>query len=722
MLKRCLYAFGLLLIMVPNHLAMAQNSASAQIHALFTHTPVQLDGVLDDSIWQVAEKISDFTQRELQVGNKATERTEVAIAYTKDYLYVAVWCFDKDAKRLIAKEMKRDFSHIQDDNFMLIFDTYGDKRNGFMFVTNPNGARADMQIFNNGGSTNSSWNGVWDVKTKINNEGWFAEIQIPFSTLKYRTGVDVQNWGVNFERNIRRKREQVRWQGWSRDNKIEQVNKAGKLIGLDSLRNRKFIEFKPYAIGGIETIGGKSDRVQNIGGDINYLITPTYRLNVTLNTDFAQVESDRQIVNLTRFPVFFPERREFFLEGNDFFDFGFGGNRVIPFYSRKIGLNENRESVPILAGARLLGKENNHTLGIMSIQTASTKDQSSTQYTTASWRQDVGKQSVIGGMTTNKISDNRWHSTTGVNGRYSISNFLGNKNIDIGGAVIHTYNSDTSFNSQAFAYRFYLYYPNDRWTVIASTQRSPMEFNPEVGLMRRTNFFENFAMFEFKPRPLKRLKFIRQYYFQPAVLTLVNYEDTKKLQSFEYRFRYLGFETKNGEDVRLDYKRRAEGLSDSFAISTDVIIPKSTYWWNEWEASFRTFNGRTIYGRTALFWGDFYNGTRFRHSTELNWRTNKYMNVSLSYESNNIRLPNGRVNANLVAGRIEYAVNPNVFGSLFGQWNNSSHALNFNYRLQIIPKIGTDFYLIVNQLYDAQGSLKHMRTTVLGKLIWRFTT
>ena len=267
-----------------------------------------------------------------------SERTEVAILYNSKSIYVGVRCFDSQPNALIAKELKRDFDIDLDDNFMIIVDSYRDKRNGFVFATNPNAARSDYQVFNNGGSKNEYWNGVWNVQTHITPEGWFAEFEIPLSTLKFPKDKTDQIWGINFERNIRRKREQVRWQGWSRNNKFEMVNQAGTLTGLEGLSQKRFIEIKPYVIGGTEFSGENNTNLFNGGGDVNYLINPAYRLNITLNTDFAQVESDEQQINITRFPLFFPELREFFLEGDDFFDFNYGGNRITPFYTRRIGL------------------------------------------------------------------------------------------------------------------------------------------------------------------------------------------------------------------------------------------------------------------------------------------------------------------------------------------------------------------------------------------------
>lgn len=712
---------GLLFMLLLTVVSSAQGQDDKRMRAQFTAEEIVIDGRLEEAVWQQADRVSRFTQRELQLGEAASERTEVAIAYDEHKLYVAVWCYDSAPDKLIARELRRDFDYSLDDNFMVIIDTYHDKRNGFLFVTNPNAARFDAQVYNNGASTNAFWNGVWDVKTRVTAEGWFAEFEIPLYTLKYRAHLEEQLWGINFERNIRRKREQVRWQGWSRDARLEQLNLAGELGGLRQLRDKRFVEVKPYAIGGGEQQPGAKRLTGNVGGDINYLLSPTYRLNLTFNTDFAQVEADQQQVNITRFPLFFPELREFFLEGDDFFNFGFGGNRIIPFYTRRIGLNEQREAVPIVAGARLLGKEDNATFGLMSLQTAASGGQPSTNYTTASWRQDVGNQSVIGAMTTNTITGDRWHSTTGINGRYSTSKFLGNKNLDFGGAVLQTYNTDDGYDPAATAFRFFVSYPNDLINVFASAQRGPSEFDPEVGLLLRRSFREQFAGINIKPRPKGRLKWIRQFDFSPLNLTNTQYDDNGTIQSFSYSFQYLGFDTRKGERIALDHAVVAEGLRSNFTIAPGIVIPAGLYWWRQSNARLSTFRGRILSLTSNWSWGEFYNGESVQSRNELLWRTSKYFNVSLRYEKNVVRLPYGSFQTDLIGTRVAYALHPNLFGSLLSQWNSAQNEFNLNFRLQFIPRIGTDFFLIVNQVYDTTtGKADPTRGTILGKLIWRF--
>lgn len=700
--------------------AFGQHSAPDTLVAFFTRDDMRLDGILNEEAWSMAMHISNFTQRELNIDQPGTERTEVAIVYTSRSLFIGVWCFDREPDKLIAKELKRDFDHSIDDSFGVIIDTYNDDRNGFQFVTNPNGARQDGQVLDNGASVNKSFNGVWNVKTTKTDQGWFAEFEIPFYMLKFRSGVKRQVWGINFERNIRRKREQILWQGWSRDSNLELVNRAGTLIGLDSLVTKQYIEVKPYGIAGKEfNTSAKDKSIANIGGDINYLITPTLRLNLTANTDFAQVESDREVINLTRFPVFFPERREFFLEGQDYFNMQLG-SRILPFYSRRIGLNEDRETVPIIAGVRLLGKVNNSTIGAMSIQTAEQGETPSTNFSVLSFRQDVLEQSTIGIMTTNKFENGRWFSSTGGYGRYSTSKFLQDKNLNIGAAYVQNFYNDSTIRD-ASAHRVFLSYPNDKMQLDVAWQRSATNFNPEVGFLARSNFQELYTELELNPRPKNFLTWIRRFSFKPIDMNYFIYDDTHELQSFFYELRPLGFWTRSGEFFEFNIQRRAEGLRDPFAITDEIIIPSGEYWMNRMEVQASSFRGRAISFDTYINWGDFYTGKITQSEFALLWRMSKYLTTTFTYERNWVNLSEGSFTTDLVNTRFDYAVSPNVFGSFFSQWNTEDEEVILNYRLQIIPKIGADFFFIVNQVYDtAERRMDIQKTVVIGKLIWRF--
>ncbi|HGY55177.1 MAG TPA: hypothetical protein ENK44_05740 [Caldithrix abyssi] len=712
------FKYFLLFIFLGIHIVSAQVSQPNQITALRIESKIEIDGNLDEPQWNKAIKISNFTQRELEEGKPVTEDTRVAILYDDRNLYIGVWCYDSNPDGIIARKMKRDFRWGGDDNFEIIIDTYHNHRDGYLFVTNPNGSRADALIQDNGKYSNKSWDGVWDVRARITEEGWFAEFEIPFSTLKF-SQKEEQVWGINFERNIRRKREQVMWQGWSRDSELEQVSRAGILKGLRGLQSVDLLEVKPYLIGGWQNkVDAEGKTTFNAGGDINYLITPTVKLNITLNTDFAQVESDLTRINLSRFSLYYPEKREFFLESKDYFDFGMG-RRIQPFYSRRIGISPDRHEIPIIAGARILGKQGKTTLGAMSIQTAAKDSIPTTNFSVLRWRQDVGDQSGIGLIGVAKLEHSRQNGVLGGDFIYSTDRLFGDKNLRLGGAYALSYTSDIE-NKTGEAQRIYLSMPNDFIEFDAAWERSQKDFNPEVGFLRRENYQLFYTELQFNPRP-KFLPFMRQLVVKPLDINYYLNDQTGELISFESEFRPLGFSTKSGEFFEFNIQRNAENLTEPFPIHEDVTIPTGEYWFTRYEIQAHTFSGRPLFGFGEINWGEFYKGRRTRLQLFLVYRMNKYVSFSVNAKQNDIDLPEGAFITREYSGRMEYAFNPNLFGSVFGQWNSEDREVLFNFRLNWIPKPGADLYFVVNQSFDTQGGYwRGTNTAVLSKLVWRF--
>jgi len=717
MVRFILGLVGFLLMFVPE-VAFGQVSKPDVIRALRVRERIRLDGLLNEAAWQQAEHISNFTQRELNEGAPATEWTEVAVLYDDANLYVGVWCYDSEPERIVAEEMKRDFSYRSEDNFKLILDTYHDGRNGYLFVTNPNGARFDALVQDNGQSINRAWDGVWDVKTRITPEGWFAEFRIPFSTLKfYRRRQQV--WGINFERNIRRKREQVLWQGWSRNFRLEQVSHAGTLVGIEIVGKVTLVELKPYGTSGTEARPGHNITwVNRAGFDVNYLITPAVKFNFTVNTDFAQVESDRIRVNLTRFSLFYPEKREFFLEGSSYFSFSLGGG-VQPFYSRRIGLAPDRSTIPILGGVRVLGKTGRTTLGAMSIQTARKDTIPSTNYTVFRVKRDVGKESSIGFIGVGKFQPGRQNVVYGVDFLYSTSRFMGSRRLVFGAALAQSYTSDRPDRIGA-AYRLFLEYPNDRVDFQIYWNRADGSFNPETGFLRRKNFQKVGAELRFKPRPAF-LPWIQRLVFKPFEFDYYIDENTGRLQSFSSEFRPFGFTTRSGEMFEANIQREAEYLTEDFEIFEGQVISAGEYWFTRYELQFRTFSGRRCHAFFLVNWGDFYRGQRTRWFVRGTWKLNRHVSISSDFSENRISLPGGEFAVHEIGGRIDLAASPDLFGSVFGQWNNEDKTILLNFRMNWIPTPGTNFYFVVNQAVDTAGKRwKSTQTTVLTKLIWRF--
>ena len=713
-MKKLLY----LLILIFSVLSLkAQKSLPDSITAFFTNEKITLDGKLTEECWQKAVKIGNFTQRELYEGEPATEKTSVAIVYNQNVMYVGFWGYDDEPDKIMAQKMNRDFKWSTDDNFEMIISTFNDNRNGYLFVTNPNGARADVLISNEGEGFNKSWNGVWDVATTITDEGWFAEIMIPFSTLKFEKAENL-TWGINFERNIRRKKEQIMWQGWYRIYEIEKISQAGKLTGLSNIKAKNKVELKPYISGGVESDEeGKWHERYKIGGDANIDITPTLKLNLTVNTDFAQVESDRARINLSRFSLYYPEKRQFFLEAKDLFQMNVGHRNQI-FYSRTIGI-QNRREVPIIGGARIFGKQNRTNIGAMSIQTIAKDSILTTNYSVVRVKQDIGNQSSVGGIVTSKFLNGRHNVVYGADFTYSTSKLFNDKNLIINGAFAQSQTSD-SVNNTNSSYSFSLSYPNDIIEYDLAVVGIQQNFNPEMGFVRRSNYRMYYTELQFNPRP-KFWPFFRNLNLKPLDINYYVNEETNKLESIFYELRPFGFVTKSGEVSEFNVQWLFDKLDEPFELLDTVIIPVGEYWDQRWEVQFETFQGRKLSGEFFINWGDFYTGRRTRLSTAANYNVNKHWNLSAEWSRNYLYFDILDFITDEVGGRVIYAYNPKLNTSLYGQWNNEDDEILFNFRINWIPKIGSDFYFVVNQVVDTKGNgFRFTRTTILAKLIWRF--
>jgi len=697
----------------------AQHSQPDTLKAIKTTLAVKLDGVLDEPDWSKALHISNFTQRELAENQPATEKTEVAILYNATEMFIGVWCFDSDPDKIIAQKMKWDFEYGNEDNFEIALDSYGDKRNAYLFIINPNGAQYDALVTDNSRKTNVDWNGVWYVAAKRTDQGWFAEIKIPFSTLKF-SPAEEQVWGINFERNIRRKREQVLWQGWSRDALLVQVNRAGTLTGLRDLTRMRIFEFRPYALGGAEkTIGAKAATVGSLGLDFNYLINPTVKLDFTVHPDFAQVESDEMIVNLTRFSISWPEKRQFFLEAKNFFDFPLG--KAQAFYSRRIGIFRSQQTA-ILGGARFLGKMGGTTLGLMILQTENADAAKATNFSLVRYKQDLGEQSSIGALAIGAAQAGRFNGTGGVDVLYSTSKLFKNKNFQVGGAFAATYTSDREAASGT-AHRLFFNYPNDMIELSGSWERVGKDFDPEVGFLSRTSYQIYTAKWRINPRPAF-LPWVQKLQIKPIEINYYLDDASRRMQSVYMEFRPLAVFFKSGEQLEINIQRNAEDLTEAFEIRPGHTIQAGRYWTNRGEIQFDTFDGRPIVFGAGINWGTFYDGSSTEWDTEFTWKPNKFYALSLAYQRTGIRLPGGGFAIDQVETRMNFSVTPALYGAVFAQWNNDENKVLFNLRLTWIPKPGAYLYFVLNQFgdkLDPRGTWRLNKTVAMLKFVWYFS-
>ncbi len=696
----------------------AQRSEPAVIEARRVDEPVRIDGQLTEEAWQGAQHITNFTQRELDFGRPATERTEVAILFDETTLYVGFWGYDDSPERILATRMQRDFSWGSEDNFAVIIDTFNDDRNGYLFVTNPNGARADALVRDNGSTVNRDWDGVWEARARVTYEGWFAELRIPLSTLRF--GPDAEaGWGINFERYISRKREQVFWQGWSRDFNLDRVSQAGSLTGLSGIRSQSLLEVKPHLVGGAEWTeeDGRSS-MRDMGLDVIHLFNSNLKLNLTVNPDFAQVESDREEVNLTRFSLYYPEKRQFFLEGQEFFDFELGDD-VRPFYSRRIGLAADRTEIPITGGARLLGRFEGTTLGAMLLRTRAEGSEPAANFGVVRWKRDVLEESSIGLLAVGRIEPGRTNTILGTDLLFATSELFGDKEFEAGLSLAGSHTSDAAAEL-GLAHRLFFSYPNDLIEFSASWTGAAAAFNPEVGFMRRGAFERYASELAICPRP-RFLPFIQQIEIKPYEISWYTDGETGELESFYAACVPLAFTTRSGDGREFNLQRRAERLTEPFEILEGEEIPAGTYWFTRWAADLESFSGRRLSGSVELGGGEFYLGRRFFQAASATWMVNRFLSLGADFERNTITFSGEELRVDEAGGRLDFAFSPVLFGAVAGQWNNEDEEVILNFRINWIPEPGSDLFLVINHLAETEDAIwSPVQTTLISKLVWRF--
>ncbi len=709
----------LLIVLILSLISLkAQHSKPDKIKALKITGKIKFDGQLTEYQWKEAMHISNFTQRELNYGKPSDEHTEVAILYNKKGLYFGIWCYQKT--KIIAKSLQVDFNFWEEDNFKIMLSPFNDNRTGYLFVINPYGARADLQIYNFE-DANRDWNGVWDAKTTITDSGWFAEVYIPFNTLQFKKDT-APVWAINFERDIKAKNEETLWQGWSRDKSIMSVEAAGKLLGLKNIEYVNRFEFKPYTLVGFQysKTEGKSFPIK-AGGDLNVYLTPSLKLNLTSFTDFAQVEVDRIPVNLSRFNVYYPEKRQFFLEGSNYFSY-YLGERNRGFYTREIGI-ENHQQVPIYAGARLFGKIGHSEIGFLSMQEAPIDSIPSTNNTVLRYKKEIGEQSYIGAIFTNKINRNTSNQMLGIDAEYRTSHFWKNKNLTIGAKITATFNN-FKYTPGALQYRLYIDYPNDLIDNFMSIGSMGENFNPQLGFIYRKNYDAYTWFCRIMPRILAKYG-IKRLLLKPWGFILYRTHTTGQLESFYNETRLLGAVLNTGDRFEFNFQQAYDRLDKPFYLTDNLFVPIGKYFMLKNEIQLETYSGRRFWVFLLYNWGKFYNGKIKTFEGSLGWNISKNLNIEEQYTWNFVKLPNGSVLTHEVASYLNLAFTTKLNASAFIQFNSLENILIYNIRLHWIPKIGSDFYFVITTGYNKPikqiDLLKPQTNTEVAKLIYRIT-
>ena len=670
-------------------------TAFAQVQPLYIEDGIKLDGSLSDDAWKKALPVSGFTQMELVEGDPASEKTEIRVLYDDENIYIGFMCYDSDPSGIIAKQLKRDGSFGSDDNVVVVFDTYHDMRTGFKFSVNPNGARSDAS-FRGGsvetGQSNNQWDGIWDARCVITADGWSTEMVIPFKSLRFPTS-DIQTWGINFQRTIRRKNEVALWKSWKRNQGILLLAQAGSMTLDKNIGRGHGIDVKPYILAGAEQSNGKDiDDITKVGLDVKYGITSNMTLDLTTNTDFAHIESDREVINLSRFDVYYPEKREFFLEGSDTFDFTQGGTRL--FYSRTIGITPNRDSQRILGGAKLTQKAGSYRLGVLTMQTEAEGGFPGANYSIVRAKKDVWDQSYIGFLATNVADeDSHDNQVLGMDWILRTDKFLGDKNFDVQGYVSGSMTDGSMHESSAG--RLFISYPNDLINSFVLYHTLDNNFNPEMGFARTVGI-KNYIWFTtLQPRP--NIPHIKKLVLKPFNFNYTTDMDGTLLFR-DVEIRPVGFVTDSDDSFSFSAKNDYDYIYETDYSIFGTPVKPGVY--NSWyyDMSFSSSRQRNVSMSLSGRTGDYMSGSRDGVSSSVTYKSGSRYSLSADANYTQLDLAGKNIIAREYGGSLGIDFSTRLSTSTFVQYNNETRKVNVFFRMRFIPQIGSDLYLVFNHL------------------------
>ena len=701
----------------------------ATVRATRLRAPLQIDGRLDEPVYETVQSITDFIQQLPDEGALGSERTEAWVLFDDDSIYISARCYDTaPPSEWVANEMRRDVIQLrQNDSFSLMLDTFYDRRNGLAFLVTPIGGFSDFAISNEGGRVNTDWNTIWDSRTARFDGGWTVEIQIPFKSLRYRP-TSTQVWGIQLRRIIRRRTEASYLTplpiSAARGNSVIaglwRVSQAGSLVGIEVPSGSRKIEIKPYGIGGVTTDIDADSPTRNaldgqFGLDVKYGVTQNLTADFTYSTDFAQVEVDEQRVNLTRFSLFFPEKREFFLEARGNFDFARGaglGGAGAPtlFFSRRIGL-QGGDVVPILAGGRLTGKIGAFDVGALNIQTGNEllSGAQTTNFTVLRVKRDILRRSTIGGIFTNRsvsLLGDGSNQVYGIDGRLAFFD-----DVTLLGYVARTRTADRPGRDASYLAQFD--YAGDRYGVNLAHLVIEDNFNPEIGFVRRDNIRRTTASGRFSPRP-SSIDWVRRFSLSAGL----DYTQSADDRVLETRQQDVAFEVQleNSDRFTVSATDRYELLRQPFTIAPGVTVPVGGYGFRSVLVGYAFGQQRPVSGLIAVGTGELWNGDITvvelgRGRVEVTPQLSVEPSLSLNW----VELPEGNFATSLRRVRVSYTVSPRMFFSGLLQHNSSGNTFSTNVRLRWEYSPGSELFVVYSEDRDTDPFLPDRRTDLRNR-------
>ncbi|HTM34910.1 MAG TPA: DUF5916 domain-containing protein [Vicinamibacterales bacterium] len=686
---------------------LASPDARRSLLAVETTEPPTIDGLLDEALWQRIEPATGFIQSDPIEGQPATEQTEVRVAFDKDFLYIAARCLDSDPSGVIVNEIRKDFVPREQDAFEVLLDTFLDRRNGFVFSTNAAGARSDTQIANEGRDVNTNWDAVWWVAGARTAEGWSAEFKIPFKTLRYEGGPG-HDWGINFSRRIRRKNEVTYWSPVSRAFSIYRASSEGDLTGLPALRPGRNMRLKPYILdGATRNVGATEfDNDFKAGLDFKAGVTPSMALDLTINPDFAQAEADEQQVNLTQFSLFYPEKREFFLENSGIFYVGdIPRNQrqvarfrppeedLLLFFSRRIGLTDAGEQVPLYGGARLTGRAGAYGLGFMTMQSQDLVEGPSENYTVARVRRDILANSDIGAIVTSRDASGSSQDFNRVLG--ADANFRFFRYFSVNGFAAKSETPGETRNQGAS--KAAIGWEDSKMRLQTSVLHIGDGFRDDLGFVRRTGVLRTFFDAAFLPQPAAlRRRGIRQ--IEPHGRVWTYYDPSGDIAS---RLGHAGMQVtwNSGTYFEYAFEPRTEAITSPFQIRPDVDpIPPGRYDWTQHLFIIDTNHSRALSASLRYTTGGFWSGQQNNTQLSVVYRPNSRLvfDAGLQVSDIDLEVPQEQFVTTLVNLRSGYAFNTNMFLDALIQYRTDVKQFSANIRFNLIHHPLSDLFVVYN--------------------------
>ncbi len=684
---------------------------AAELKAVRVPQGPKIDGALDDPIWQSAVAYTEFRMFEPTAGGKPTEKTELRILYDETNLYLGLMCYESEPGKIAANTLAHDaaggssgehgYGHgpqstVSDDLVRVLIDPFQDKRTAYVFYVNPLGARSEGLVY--AGSPSLNWDGIWEAKSRILKDGWSAEMRIPFKSISFKPGLAA--WGLNVERVIARKQETIRLSGTNRDSNFNNPMEAAGLEGIEGIKQGLGLTFKPYGLVSADRTygpGGGTTWKTDAGFDLYKSITPNLVGAVSYNMDFAETEVDDRRINLTRFPINFPEKRMFFLEGSEVFSFS-SSMSFTPFISRRIGLY-NGSQIPVVFGTKLYGRIGDTNLAILDVQTGRFNTMAGQNLLAARVVQNIFAQSKIGLIFTNGSPTGAKNSLAGVDFNYSSSKFLGNKNIMLAAWAAYNWNDRTDGGHHGFGFRFDL--PNDLWNFQSVYAYYGQALDPALGYMMRQAIQTGFFNLSYRPRP-KAGSFldsiIRQFYFQ---VSSDNYWDLGgRLETSRNTFSPLGFQTESGEQISFETTVNRDVLPYNFEIAKGVVLPARGYNFTNYQLSFNTATHRPAALNVSYNFGPYYSGWLGEWQVGLTVKLKGTANLSFNADIIRGRLAEGNFNENLYQLKADFFLSPDFGLMNYVQYDDISNQLGWSARLRWQISPGNEIYFVYNKNWE----------------------